>query len=107
DYLGVEKVIWLDRGIAGDDTHGHVDDISRFVAEDVVVTAVERSRGEANYQPLQENLKRLRSSTDMAGRKLQIVELPLPRPVIFKKQRLPASYANFYMANNLVLVPTF
>jgi agmatine deiminase len=107
DYLGVEKVIWLGRGIAGDDTHGHVDDISRFVAPDVIVTAVERNRGDANYEPLQENLKRLRAATDLEGRKLQIVELPLPRPVIFKKQRLPASYANFYIANNLVLVPTF
>jgi agmatine deiminase len=107
DYLGVEKLIWLGRGIVGDDTHGHVDDISRFVAADVVVTAVERSRGDANYEPLQENLKRLRAATGLEGRKLQIVELPLPRPVIFKKQRLPASYANFYIANNLVLVPTF
>ncbi|SRR6266851_1011928 len=107
DYLGVEKVIWLGRGIAGDDTHGHVDDISRFVAPDVIVTAVEKCRGDANYAPLQENLKRLQAATDLEGRKLQIVELPLPRPVIFKKQRLPASYANFYIANNLVLVPTF
>jgi agmatine deiminase len=107
DYLGVDKVMWLGRGIAGDDTHGHVDDISRFVAPDVIVTAVERNRGDANYEPLQENLKRLRAATDLEGRKLQIVELPLPRPVIFKKQRLPASYANFYIANNLVLVPTF
>jgi agmatine deiminase len=107
DYLGVDKVMWLGHGIAGDDTHGHVDDISRFVAPDVIVTAVERNRGDANYEPLQENLKRLRAATDLEGRKLQIVELPLPRPVIFKKQRLPASYANFYIANNLVLVPTF
>lgn len=107
DYLGVEKVIWLGRGIAGDDTHGHVDDISRFVASDVIVTAVERSRGDANYEPLQENLKRLQAATDLNGRRLKIVELPLPRPVIFKKQRLPASYANFYIANNLVLMPTF
>lgn len=107
DYLGVEKVIWLGSGIAGDDTHGHVDDISRFVAPDVVVTAVERSRGDANYEPLQENLSRLKKATDLNGRRLQIVELPLPRPVIFEKRRLPASYANFYIANNLVLVPTF
>jgi agmatine deiminase len=107
DYLRVEKLIWLGRGIAGDDTHGHVDDISRFVAPDVIVTAVERHRGDANYEPLRENLKRLRAATGLEGRKLQIVELPLPRPVIFKKQRLPASYANFYIANNLVLVPTF
>jgi agmatine deiminase len=107
DYLGVEKVIWLDRGIVGDDTHGHVDDISRFVADDTVLTAVESSRGDANYEPLQENLRRLRAATDPQGCKLQIEELPLPRPVIFRGQRLPASYANFYIANELVLVPTF
>lgn len=107
DYLGVEKVIWLGRGIQGDDTHGHVDDISRFVAADTVLTVVEPSRADANYEPLQENLRRLRAATDLDGRKLQIVELPLPRPVVFRGQRLPASYANLYIANNLVLVPTF
>lgn len=107
DYLGVEKVIWLDCGIKGDDTHGHVDDISRFVAADTILTVVEPNRGDANYEPLQENLRRLRAATDLQGRKLKIVELPLPRPVIFQGQRLPASYANFYIANGLVLVPTF
>ena len=107
DYLGVDKVIWLDRGIAGDDTHGHVDDISRFIADDTVLTVVESSRGDTNFEPLQENLRRLRDATDIHGRKLQIVELPLPRPVIFSGQRLPASYANFYIANGRVLVPTF
>jgi agmatine deiminase len=107
DYLGIEKVIWLGRGIVGDDTHGHVDDISRFVAADTVLTAVESSRADANYEPLQENLRRLRAATDLEGRKLQIVELPLPRPIVFGGQRLPASYANFYIANDLVLVPTF
>jgi agmatine deiminase len=107
DYLGVEKVIWLGCGIKGDDTHGHVDDISRFVAPDTILTVVESSRSDANYEPLQENLRRLRAATDASGRKLQIIELPLPRPVTFRGQRLPASYANFYIANNLVLVPTF
>ncbi|HEU4416146.1 MAG TPA: agmatine deiminase family protein, partial [Candidatus Angelobacter sp.] len=107
DYLGVEKVIWLGHGIQGDDTHGHVDDISRFVAADTVLTVVERSRGDANYEPLQENLRRLRAATDLNGRKLQVVELPLPIPVVFRGQRLPASYANFYIANDLVLTPTF
>jgi agmatine deiminase len=107
EYLGVEKVIWLGRGIQGDDTHGHVDDISRFVAADTVLTAIEQNRADANYEPLQENLRRLRAATDLAGRKLQIVELPLPHPVIFRGQRLPASYANFYIANDVVLVPTF
>ena len=106
-YLGVEKVIWLGGGIQGDDTHGHVDDISRFVAAETVLTAVEPRRGDANYEPLKENLRRLRAATDLEGRRLQIVELPLPRPVIFRGQRLPASYANFYIANGLVLVPTF
>ncbi|HZU31956.1 MAG TPA: agmatine deiminase family protein, partial [Candidatus Angelobacter sp.] len=107
DYLGIEKVIWLGCGIKGDDTHGHVDDISRFVAADTVLTAVERNRSDANYELLQENLRRLRAATDLQGRKLQIIELPLPSPVIFQGQRLPASYANFYIANDLVLVPTF
>jgi agmatine deiminase len=107
DYLGIEKVIWLGQGIQGDDTHGHVDDISRFVAADTVLTAVEPRRGDTNYEPLKENLRRLRAATDLGGRRLQIVELPLPRPVIFRGQRLPASYANFYIANGLVLVPTF
>jgi agmatine deiminase len=107
DYLGIEKVIWLGRGIRGDDTHGHVDDISRFVTPDTVLTVVERSRSDANYEPLQENLRRLRAATDLEGGKLQIVELPLPRPILFRGRRLPASYANFYIANNLVLVPTF
>ncbi|HSM86654.1 MAG TPA: agmatine deiminase family protein, partial [Candidatus Limnocylindrales bacterium] len=107
EYLAVDKVIWLDRGIAGDDTHGHVDDISRFVSPDTVLTAVEHSRGDANYEPLQENLRRLRAATDLHGRKLHVVELPLPRPVVFRGQRLPASYANFYIANDVVLVPTF
>ncbi len=107
DYLGIEKVIWLGRGIAGDDTHGHVDDISRFVSADTVLTAVEPNRSDVNYEPLRENLNRLRNATDLQGRKLQLVELPLPRPVIFRGQRLPASYANFYIANGLVLAPTF
>jgi len=107
DYLGIEKLIWMGCGIVGDDTHGHVDDISRFVAVDTVLTAVEPSRGDANYEPLQENLRRLKTTTDLRGRKLQIIDLPLPRAVVFRGQRLPASYANFYIANNLVLVPTF
>lgn len=107
DYLAIEKIIWLARGITGDDTHGHIDDIARFVSRDTVVAAVEPSRSDANYLPLQENLKRLRNTTDLLGRKLNIVELPMPRGVVFQGQRLPASYANFYVANNLVLVPTF
>jgi len=107
DYLGVRKVIWLGRGIAGDDTHGHVDDISRFVAPNVVVTAYEPDTSDANYKPLRENLLQLKKSSDQSGRPLRIVKLPMPAPAYFNGQRLPASYANFYIANRLVLVPVF
>ncbi|HYA95624.1 MAG TPA: agmatine deiminase family protein [Terriglobales bacterium] len=107
DYLGVRRVIWLGRGIAGDDTHGHVDDIARFVAPDAVVACVEADRSDANHEPLRENLERLRAARDQDGAPLRVVELPMPAPVIFRGQRLPASYANFYIANRLVLVPTF
>jgi agmatine deiminase len=107
DYLGIRKVIWLGRGIAGDDTHGHVDDISRFVAPRVVVTAYEPDTGDPNHRPLRENLQLLRKSTDGSGRPLRVVKLPMPAPVFFQGQRLPASYANFYIANRLVLVPVF
>ena len=107
DYLGIKKVIWLGNGIAGDDTHGHVDDISRFVSPNTVVTAVEKNTSDPNYAPLRENLRRLRQATDQDGKPLNIVELPLPSPVWFRGQRLPASYANFYIANAAVLVPTF
>ena len=106
-YFGGKKVIWLGQGIAGDDTHGHVDDITRFVAPDTVVTMVERDASDANHAPLTENLSRLRAATDQNGRKLQIVELPMPRPVVFAGRRLPASYANFYIANGVVLAPVF
>jgi agmatine deiminase len=107
DYLGISKVIWLGRGIVGDDTHGHVDDIARFVAPDTVVAAVERNPKDPNHAPLAQNLARLKSSTDQDGRQLRVVELPMPAPVVFRGQRLPASYANFYIANGVVLVPTF
>jgi agmatine deiminase len=107
DYLGIRKVIWLGRGIAGDDTHGHVDDITRFVAPDAVVTVVESNRRDANYEPLQDNLRRLRAATDQDGRRLRVIELPMPRPVHFEGVRLPASYGNFYIANGVVLVPVF
>ena len=107
DYLGVEKVLWLGRGIEGDDTHGHVDDLARFVSEDCIVTVVEKDESDPNYEPLRENLERLQGMTDLAGEKLEIVPLPMPNPVFFDGQRLPASYANFYVANTTVLVPTF
>jgi agmatine deiminase len=107
DYLGAEHVIWLGRGIVGDDTHGHVDDIARFAAPDLVVAAVESNPADANFEALQENLERLRDATDQDGRRLRVVELPMPRAIVFRGHRLPASYANFYLANQLVLVPTF
>jgi agmatine deiminase len=106
-YLGVKKVLWLNRGIAGDDTHGHVDDLARFVNATTVVTVVERDKGDENYAPLQENLARLREMTDQDGSALRVETLPMPRAVYFDGQRLPASYANFCIANGLVLVPTF
>jgi agmatine deiminase len=107
DYLGVRKVLWLGRGIAGDDTHGHIDDMARFVGPRSVVTVVEEDRGEVNYEPLQENLDRLRGMTDVDGQPLEIHTLPMPAPLSFAGQRLPASYANFYIANDRILVPTF
>ena len=107
DYLGVRKVLWLGRGIAGDDTHGHVDDLARFVGPRTVVLAQEDDPADANYAPLQENQERLRGMTDADGRPLDVVPLPMPAPLYFRGQRLPASYANFYIANNRVLVPTF
>ena len=107
DYLGIDQVLWMDRGVAGDDTHGHVDDITRFVGPTTIVTAVEPNTADDNHLPLKENLARLKASRTPEGKQWTIVELPLPRPVVFRSQRLPASYANFYIANGLVLVPTF
>jgi agmatine deiminase len=107
DYLGITNVIWLSSGIAGDDTHGHVDDITRFVAPDTVVTAIESDPNDPNYEPLRENIRRLREATDQDGQSISIIELPMPAPVLFDGRRLPASYANFYIANGLVLVPVF
>ena len=107
EHLGIRNVIWLGSGIVGDDTHGHVDDITRFVWPDTVVTAVEPEPADPNYEPLRENIRRLRAATDQDGNSLSIVELPMPRPVIFEGRRLPASYANFYIANGVVLVPVF
>jgi agmatine deiminase len=107
EYLGIRKVIWLGSGIAGDDTHGHVDDITRFVAADTIVTVVEPNPRDKNYKPLQENLRRLKAATDQGGNRFRIVELPMPSPVIFEGRRLPASYGNFYIANGIVLVPVF
>ena len=107
DFLGIDHAIWLGRGIAGDDTHGHIDDIARFVGPTTIVAAVEPDASDPNHVPLTENLARLKAARTRDGKPFDLVELPLPRPVIFRGQRLPASYANFYIANNLVLVPTF
>jgi agmatine deiminase len=107
EYLGIRNVIWLGSGIAGDDTHGHVDDVTRFVAPDTVVTAIESNPDDPNYEPLRENIRRLRAATDQDGKPLAIIELPMPAPVIFEGRRLPASYANFYLANGVVLAPVF
>jgi len=107
EYLGIKNVVWLNSGVAGDDTHGHVDDITRFVAPDTVVTAVESDPNDANYEPLRENIRRLRAATDQNGKPLAIIELPMPGRVVFEGRRLPASYANFYIANGIVLVPVF
>jgi len=107
DYLGIDQVIWLGRGVAGDDTHGHVDDISRFVGPTTIVTAVEPNINDFNHEPLADNMARLKAARTLEGKQLTLVELPLPRSVVFRGQRLPASYANFYLANGLVLVPTF
>jgi agmatine deiminase len=107
DYLGITNILWLGEGIVGDDTDGHVDDIARFVNPNTVVTVVEEDPGDANFDLLQENLKRLRKFRDQAGQKLRIVELPMPGVVEHDGQRLPVSYANFYIANGTVIVPTY
>ncbi|MDZ7636899.1 MAG: agmatine deiminase family protein [Bryobacterales bacterium] len=107
EYLGIEKTLWLRNGIAGDDTHGHVDDLARFVNEDTVVVASEGDRDDPNYGALRENYQLLRRMTTTKGKALNVVRLPMPAPVVFDGQRLPASYANFYIANDIVLVPVF
>jgi agmatine deiminase len=107
DYLGAPNVIWLGRGIVGDDTHGHVDDLSRFVSKHTIVTMVEPNSKDANHEPLRANLRRLQAARDQDGRQLTVVEMPMPQPVIFEGRRLPASYANFYIANGVVLAPVF
>jgi agmatine deiminase len=106
-YLGIKKVLWLEKGILGDDTHGHVDDIARFVGPNTVVTAFESDPADPNHKILLENYRRLTRMTDQDGRHLRVVKIPMPAPVVFRGQRLPASYANFYIANGRVLVPVF
>ena len=106
-YLGISHVIWLGNGIEGDDTHGHIDDLARFVNATTVVTVIETDKNERNYAPLDGNLKRLKAARDQDGKNLDIIELPMPKKNLFDGQILPASYANFLISNNTVLVPTF
>jgi len=106
-YLGAQKTLWLRHGIAGDDTHGHVDDLARFTDESTVVIAHEEDPSDVNFEPLTENLALLRGMRDVRGQEFRVRTLPMPAPVIFDEQRLPASYANFYITNRTVLVPTF
>lgn len=106
DYLGVTDILWLGDGIAGDDTDGHIDDLTRFVSERAVVTVIEENRADENYEPLQQNLARLRAMK-IGGHNLDILTLPMPGKIVREGLRLPASYANFYIANTCVLVPTF
>lgn len=107
DFLGVTNVLWVGEGIVGDDTDGHIDDMTRFVNPTTIVTAVEPDSADANHEILAENLKRLRAMRDQDRRPFDIIELPMPGPVEYNGQRLPASYANFYIANNVVLIPTY
>jgi len=107
DYLGVQTVLWLGEGIVGDDTDGHIDDIARFYRTDAIVAGVETSRRDANHRPLAANLERLRGFRTPNGRKFELTTLPMPRPMAFRGQRVPASYANFLVINGAVLVPTF
>ncbi len=105
--LGIEQIIWLGDGIAGDDTDGHIDDLARFTAEDTIVTAVERDTADVNYQPLQDNFMRLQAVRDRAGRSFKVETLPMPSPLYYDGTRLPASYANFYIVNGGVIMPSF
>ncbi len=107
DYLGAPHTIWLGHGIVGDDTHGHIDDLARFVNADTVVIATTRDKTDANYDLLRDNARRLKRATDAKGKPLNVVELPMPKALLYEDFRLPASYANFLIANGLVLVPTF
>jgi len=107
DYLGVRDVLWLGEGVAGDDTDGHIDDIARFVSADTIVCAAEEDPTDANYHPLQDNVRRLQLAHDQNGRKFNVITLPMPGRVMADNDPLPASYANFYIANNVVLLPVY
>ncbi|MBV9989448.1 MAG: agmatine deiminase family protein, partial [Chitinophagaceae bacterium] len=107
DYYGIDQVLWVDEGIVGDDTDGHIDDTVRFVNEDTVVTVVEENKQDENYDLLQHNLKQLQQMRLLNGKQLNIIELPMPDAISWEDQRLPASYANFYISNKHVIVPTY
>jgi agmatine deiminase len=107
NYYGVEQVLWVDEGIIGDDTDGHIDDTVRFVNEDTVITVIEENKGDENYALLQTNLKQLQQMRLLNGKQMNIIELPMPDEIIYEGQRLPASYANFYISNKYVIVPTY
>ena len=107
DYLNVSNFIWLNRGIDGDDTHGHVDDITRFVSQNTIMTAIENNRKDKNYKRLKENLKILKKSKIENGKKLKIIKIPMPKPIYIDNIKVPASYLNFYIANKIVLLPVF
>ena len=106
-YYGVEQVLWVDEGIVGDDTDGHIDDTVRFINEDTVIAVVEENKSDDNYELLQKNLKQLKQMRLLNDKQLNIVELPMPDELIYEDQRLPCSYANFYIANHAVIIPTF
>ena len=107
DYYGVEQVLWVAEGIIGDDTDGHIDDTVRFVNEDTVVTVIEENRQDENYELLQKNLQQLKQMRLVNGKQLNIIELPMPDAIVYEDQRLPASYANFYISNRHIIVPTY
>jgi len=107
EFYGAEQILWLGDGIVGDDTDGHIDDIARFVKPDTIITVVEEDPQDENYEVLRENLKMLKSFKLLNGKSINIIELPMPKPIIWEDQRLPASYANFYIGNGAVYVPTF
>lgn len=107
DFYGVEQVLWINEGIEGDDTDGHIDDTVRFVSEDTVVAVVEYNKNDPNFLPLKENLELLKKFRLLNGKQLNIIELPMPEPIYIEDQRVPASYANFYICNSAVIVPVF
>ena len=106
-YLNIKNFIWLNKGITGDDTHGHIDDIARFVSKNTIMIATENNKSDKNYKSLKENLAKLKKSFDENKKKFKIIKIPMPSPIFIKKTRVPASYLNFYISNKTVLVPLF